>query len=95
VRQVHYSVSNENSIDLVLVLSRDPTATFELKTDFTQSIADAIAQYATTPAERPKTKRAEPLLTFRRGALVHFGREARRSLHDHTPGGGRTPYSCG
>ncbi len=73
VRQVHYSLSNDNSIDLVLFVNGIPTATLELKTDFTQSIADAIAQYRDDrPPKDPKTKRAEPLLTFRRGALVHF-----------------------
>ncbi|MFO1432113.1 MAG: DEAD/DEAH box helicase family protein [Candidatus Competibacteraceae bacterium] len=73
VRQVHYSLANENSIDLVLFVNGIPTATLELKTDFTQSIADAIAQYRyDRPPKDPKTKRAEPLLTFKRGALVHF-----------------------
>ena len=38
VRQVHYSVHNENSLDLVLFLNGVPVATVELKTDFTQSI---------------------------------------------------------
>lgn len=42
VRQVHYSHSNENSTDLVLFLKGMSVATAELKTDFTQSIQDAI-----------------------------------------------------
>jgi type I restriction enzyme R subunit len=42
VRQVRYSLHNENSIDLVLFLNGVPVATAELKTDFTQSINDAI-----------------------------------------------------
>ena len=37
VRQVRYSLHNENSIDLVLFLNGLPVATVELKTDFTQS----------------------------------------------------------
>ena len=45
VRQVRYSLHNENSIDLVLFLNGLPVATVELKTDFTQSINDAIDQY--------------------------------------------------
>ena len=45
VRQVHYSLHNENSIDLVLFLNGVPVATVELKTDFTQSVTDAIDQY--------------------------------------------------
>jgi len=38
VRQVHYSLANENSIDLVLFLNGLSVATAELKTDFTQSV---------------------------------------------------------
>ena len=45
VRQVHYSQHNENSLDLGLFLNGLPMATAELKTDFTQSIGDAIDQY--------------------------------------------------
>ncbi len=45
VRQVRYSLHNENSIDLVLFLNGLPVATVELKTDFTQSIGDAVDQY--------------------------------------------------
>ena len=45
VRQVRYSQHNENSIDLVLFLNGLPVATAELKTDFTQSIDDAIDHY--------------------------------------------------
>jgi type I restriction enzyme R subunit len=53
VRQVHYSLHNENNIDLVLFLNGLPVATVELKTDFTQSVQDAIDQYA-TPAPRAR-----------------------------------------
>ena len=45
VRQVRYSLHNENCIDLVLFLNGMPVATAELKTDFTQSVDDAIDQY--------------------------------------------------
>lgn len=45
VRQVRYSLHSENSLDLVLFLNGLPVATAELKTDFTQSINDAIDQY--------------------------------------------------
>nr|WP_315426439.1 type I restriction endonuclease [uncultured Albidiferax sp.] len=67
VRQVRYSLQNENSIDLVLFLNGLPVATVELKTDFTQSIGDAIDQYRFD--RHPK---GEPLLAFPSGALVHF-----------------------
>lgn len=72
VRQVRYSLQHENSIDLVLFLNGVPVATAELKTDFTQSIDDAIAQYKHDRDPQPKGKPSEPLLSFPRGALVHF-----------------------
>lgn len=72
VRQVRYSLSNENSIDLVLFLNGLPVATVELKTDFTQSIKDAVDQYRFDRLPKPKGKSAEPLLNFPGGALVHF-----------------------
>ncbi|MES2237380.1 MAG: type I restriction endonuclease [Pseudomonadota bacterium] len=72
VRQVRYSLHNENSIDLVLFLNGLPVATVELKTDFTQSIDDAIDQYRFDRNPRPKGQAAEPLLSFPNGALVHF-----------------------
>ncbi len=72
VRQVHYSLNNENSIDLVLFLNGLPVATAELKTEFTQSIDLAVKQYKYDRDPKPKGKSAEPLLTFLSGALVHF-----------------------
>jgi type I restriction enzyme, R subunit len=72
VRQVRYSSANENCIDLVLFLNGLPVATVELKTDFTQSIDDAIDQYRFDRHPRPKGHGAEPLLNFPSGALVHF-----------------------
>jgi type I restriction enzyme R subunit len=72
VRQVHYSQHNENSLDLVLFLNGLPVATAELKTDFTQSIGDAIDQYRFDRHPRPKGQAPEPLLGFPHGALVHF-----------------------
>ncbi|AZD98395.1 type I restriction endonuclease subunit R [Pseudomonas chlororaphis] len=71
VRQVRYSLSCENSIDLVLFLNGIPVATCELKTDFTQSVQDAVDQYRFDREPRPKG-RLEPLLSFPSGALVHF-----------------------
>ena len=72
VRQVRYSSANENCIDLVLFLNGLPVATAELKTDFTQSIEDAIDQYRFDRHPRPKGQGVEPLLSFPSGALVHF-----------------------
>ena len=72
IRQVHYSRSNENSLDLVLFLNGLPVATVELKSDFTQSVRDAIDQYRFDRNPKPKGQNAEPLLSFPSGALVHF-----------------------
>ncbi|MDA9463233.1 type I restriction endonuclease subunit R [Bradyrhizobium sp. CCBAU 53415] len=71
-RQVRYSSANENCLDLVLFLNGIPVATAELKTDFTQSIDDAIDQYRFDRDPRPKGRAVEPLLSFPSGALVHF-----------------------
>lgn len=63
IRQVRYSLHNENSIDLVFFLNGIPVATVELKTDFTQSIDDAVDQYRFDRLPRPKGQSAsEPLL---------------------------------
>jgi len=73
VRQIHYSVHNKNCIDLVLFVNGIPVATLELKTDFTQSIHDAIKQYKYDRRPKDKiTRKEEPLLTFKKRALVHF-----------------------
>ena len=71
-RQVKYAVGNENCLDLVLYLNGVPVATAELKSDFTQSVEDAINQYRFDREPRPKGGREEPLLAFPGGALVHF-----------------------
>jgi type I restriction enzyme, R subunit len=73
VRQLHYSLHNENSIDLVLFVNGLPVATGELKTDLTQSVGDAIKQYKHDRLPKdPKSKELEPLLQFKTRALVHF-----------------------
>lgn len=73
VRQVKYCPTREWAIDLVFFLNGISVATAELKTDFTQSIEDAITQYKEDRLPYDKaTKRHEPLLTFKRGAVVHF-----------------------
>ena len=60
-------------IDLVLFINGLPVATLELKSEFKQAVQKAIKQYKTTRfATDPITKKPEPLLTFKRGALVHF-----------------------
>ncbi len=73
VPQLEYHPTRKLAIDLVLLINGIPVATVELKTDFTQSAEAAMEQYKTDrlPYD-PKTKRREPLLTFKRGAVVHF-----------------------
>jgi len=72
VRQVRYSQATENALDLVLFLNGLPVATVELKTDFTQSVRDAVDQYKFDRLPNPKGQGLEPLLSFPSGALVHF-----------------------
>ena len=66
-------VAKRNRIDVVLFVNGLPVVTMELKSEFKQSVHNAIAQYKTTRHPKdPNTKKPEPLLTFKRGALVHF-----------------------
>ncbi|WP_379938054.1 type I restriction endonuclease [Escherichia coli] len=74
VPQLKYHPSKDSGIlDLVFFINGLPMATVEIKTEFNQSIEDAIDQYRNDrqPID-PKTKRKEPLLTPKRGAIVHF-----------------------
>ncbi|MGW2282708.1 type I restriction endonuclease subunit R [Streptomyces sp. NPDC001770] len=71
VRQVHFSTADQRSIDLVFFINGLPVATVELKTDFTQSLDEAVNQYKQDRS--PLTNgRPEPLLSFGHRALVHF-----------------------
>jgi len=48
-RQVHYSLQNENSLDLVIFINGMPVFVFELKNELTkQNVKDAIRQFKTT-----------------------------------------------
>ncbi|GHA39707.1 hypothetical protein GCM10010372_44720 [Streptomyces tauricus] len=71
VRQVHFSTADQRNIDLVFFVNGLPVATVELKTDFTQSLDEAVNQYK--QRRNPLTNgRPEPLLSFGHRALVHF-----------------------
>ncbi|EGH71680.1 type I restriction endonuclease subunit R [Pseudomonas syringae] len=60
-------------LDLVLFVNGIPTATLELKSEFKQSVENAKRQYRQDRLVKdPLTRKPEPLLTFKRGALVHF-----------------------
>ncbi len=65
-RQVHYSLANNNSLDMAVFINGLPLITFELKNHFTgQTVKNAIKQYQTD--RDPK----EPLFLFGR-CMVHF-----------------------
>ncbi len=68
MRQVTYSAKNKNAIDLVTFVNGIPVATFEVKNPLTgQNIRHAEKQY-----RKDRSPAGEPLLTFKRGAIVHF-----------------------
>lgn len=73
VRQVRHSPNNpHDALDLVLFVNGIAVATVELKSDFTQSVNDAVDQYRFDRHPFPKGGLAEPVLGFPGGALVHF-----------------------
>lgn len=66
-RQVKYSLTSENSIDLLICLNGLPVITAELKNQFTgQNVEDAKRQYKTSRSSN------ELLFQFKKRALVHF-----------------------
>ena len=66
-RQLHYSVHNENSIDMVLFVNGIPVISMELKCQFTgQDTANAIEQYKFDRASK------DAIFTFKERVLVHF-----------------------
>ncbi len=73
MHQVHYQTAGNKSLDLVFFINGIPVATAEVKTELTQTVHDAIEEYKTQrrPIE-PGTRRKNPLLMYKRGAVVHF-----------------------
>ena len=68
IRQVRYSSKNDNAIDVVLFVNGLPVTTMELKNLLTgSSFRHAEKQYRSD-----RSPAGEPLLSFKRGALVHF-----------------------
>lgn len=66
VRQLHYSIKNEKSLDLLLFLNGIPIFTAEVKNPLNgQDVEDAIRQYKTDRDPR------EPIFTYGR-CLAHF-----------------------
>lgn len=73
VPQLKYRPGSTLAIDLVFFINGLAVATVEIKTDFTQSAEAAVEQYKNDRLPKDKTTgRVEPLLTFQRGAVVHF-----------------------
>lgn len=68
MRQVTYSAKNNNAIDLVTFVNGIPVATLEVKNLLTgQNVKHAEKQY-----RQDRAPAGEPLLTFKRGVIVHF-----------------------
>lgn len=66
-RQLHYSVHNENSIDIVLFANGIPVVSMELKCQFTgQDTTNAINQYKFDRAGK------DAIFAFKERVLVHF-----------------------
>lgn len=66
-RQLHYSLSNENSIDIVLFVNGIPVVSMELKCQFTgQSTTNAIEQY------KFDRRGKDAIFAFKERVLVHF-----------------------
>lgn len=99
VRQVRHSVNNpQDALDLVLFVNGVPVATAELKSDFTQSVEDAVDQYRFDRDPHPKGRQIEPLLSFPGGALVHFAvsqAEVRMTTHLTGPSTTFLPFNRG
>lgn len=73
MRQVHFSTADQRSVDLVFFVNGLPVATAELKTEFTQTVFDAITQYKTSRLPKdPATGMRQPLFVSGARALVHF-----------------------
>jgi type I restriction enzyme R subunit len=68
IRQVRYSHKSENALDAVLFVNGIPVATLEFKNLLTGS----TFKHAEKQYKCDRSPAGEPLLTFRRGALVHF-----------------------
>ncbi|MEG0794693.1 MAG: DEAD/DEAH box helicase family protein [Bacilli bacterium] len=67
VRQLHYSINNNNSLDVVLFINGFPLVTMELKNQYTgQDVNNAVSQY------REDRDCNEPIFLFNERSLIHF-----------------------
>ena len=86
VRQLHYSIRNENSIDMVIFINGIPIITMELKNQLTgQNVRHSENQYMN---DRDPN---EPLLRFKR-CLVHFCVDNNRVSMTTRLGGSKTRF---
>lgn len=93
IRQFHYSRSNRDSIDIVLLLNGIPVVSMELKNETTgQCIEDAKRQFM---HDRDPS---EPFLRFNRCNLVYIGMDTREACVTTRLDGERTrfmPFNLG
>ena len=86
-RQLHYSVHNENSIDIVLFVNGIPVVSMELKCQFTgQNTTNAIQQYKFDRASK------DTIFAFKERVLVHFAVDLTRVYMTTRLEGSRTYF---
>lgn len=86
-RQIKYSLSNSNSIDLLICLNGLPIITIEIKNQFTgQTVEDAKTQYKSSRDSK------ELLFQFKKRALVHFALDTDEIYMTTKIDGSKTKY---
>lgn len=86
-RQLHYSPSNENSLDIVLFVNGIPVVSMELKNQFTgQNVANAIGQYKFDRNSR------DPIFEFKKRVIVHFAVDLYNVYMTTRLNGGQTKF---
>lgn len=68
IDELEYSAKNDNRIDIVLFVNGIPLTTMECKNQSTGT----TFKHAENQYRKDRSPAGEPLLTFKRGALVHF-----------------------
>jgi len=68
IKEVEYSEKHGNRIDIVLFVNGLPIATMEAK----NTLTGTTFKHAERQYKSDRSPAGEPLLTFKRGALVHF-----------------------
>jgi type I restriction enzyme R subunit len=87
VRQVHHSLNNANeAVDLVLFVNGIAVATAELKSDFTQSVGDAVDQYRFDRHPHPQGRPRRTATDLPRRRIGTFRRQPVGSDDEHQAG---------